>query len=63
MSEISISQHLEEIKETKRILRELERTVETNGCYCPFNKTYPWQAKVIHEVTEILRNKLVKDDP
>lgn len=58
MEKIPVSQHLEELRESRSILKKLEQTTETDGCFCPFNKTYPHQAEVVHEVREILRTKI-----
>lgn len=58
---IPIKQHYVEIKECREILRELKRTVDTDGCYCPYNKVYPHQAEVVHEIREILRQKIEKE--
>ena len=55
---IEISEHLEDIKEIRKIMRELKRTVDTNGTYCPYNKVYPWQAQVVRDIREILREKI-----
>lgn len=57
-TKISISEHLEEIREIQKIMRELKRTIETDGSYCPYNKVYPWQAEVVHEVRQILHDKI-----
>ena len=56
--EIGVSQHLRELKECQQILRNLTKTVDTDGCYCPYNKVYPHQAKVVHEIREILKEKI-----
>lgn len=58
LEKIQVHQYLTEIKEIKHILKELERTAETNGCYCPYNKVYPCQARVVHQIREILREKI-----
>lgn len=57
-TKIPISRHLEDIREIERIMRELKRTVETDGTYCSYNKVYPWQAEVVHEVRQILHDKI-----
>jgi len=44
------------IKESLKILRELKRTEETDGCYNPFNKTHPAIAEAVHKVYEILKS-------
>lgn len=58
-----VLEHLEEIKEIRKILLELRRTVDTDGCYCPYNKVYSRQAKVVHEIREKLREEIENDDP
>jgi len=33
-----IQQFYEDLKKCRKILRELQRTMDTDGCYNPFNK-------------------------
>jgi len=56
--EIEVPKHLQEIKEIQKILRELKRTTDTDGCYNPYNLVYPYIAKVVHEVRELLKVKI-----
>ena len=55
VGKISIEQHLEELKECKIIIRELQRMVDTDGCYSPYNNTFDAQAEIVHESLNILK--------
>jgi len=59
VGKISVEQHLEDLKECKIILRELQRTVDTDGCYSPYNNNFDAQAEIVHESLNIL-NRLTK---
>ena len=56
---LSVEQHLEDLKECKNIIRELQRTVDTNGCYSPYNNTFDAQAEIVHEALNVL-NRIIK---
>ena len=57
---ISPEIHVLEIDECLQILRELKRTIETDGRYCPYNWTFPYQAKVVHELLAFLTKKILR---
>ena len=57
-NKISVDVHLDDIKDIQTILRELKKTVETDGAYCPYNKTYPCQARVVHQIRRILHDEI-----
>lgn len=56
--EIDPRQHAEEIDECLKISKELKRTLETDGTYCPYNWAFPYQAKVVHELLDFLHKKV-----
>lgn len=60
MIKIGLEQHYKELEECKHILDEIKKTADTNGAYCPYNKTYPCQANVVHEIRKILSSKIEK---
>jgi len=55
---IAIDCHYDDLKESIQILRKLKKTVDSDGTYCPFNKTYPHQADVAHRIRQILREEI-----
>jgi hypothetical protein len=48
----------EDIKKIRKILKEVERIEETDGCYNSYNKTHPFICKVIHDVRYLLEDRL-----
>lgn len=57
-NKMAIKEHYKELKECQKILRELKRSADTNGTYNPYNIVYPYQAKIVHQIREILRQKI-----
>jgi len=64
--EIPIKQHLKELKECKRIFRELQPyTIDEqpsgdiiDGRYTPYTLSYEVIADVVHQIREILRERI-----
>ena len=45
----------QDLKEIRKILRELDRTEETHGEYNPYNLTHPYVQKIMHDTLEDLK--------
>lgn len=49
-----IIQYLKDLKACKQILREIDRAMDTDGCYNPYNKNAPFLSKIVHEARKKL---------
>jgi hypothetical protein len=45
----SFEQYTEDLKKCKKILREIQRTMDTDGCYNPYNKVAWFLGYIVHE--------------
>jgi len=43
-------QFVDDVKKIKQIIKEIKRTDETEGCYNPYNVTFPYLVKLTHEI-------------
>jgi spore coat protein CotF len=46
----------DDISKIKKIIKEIERTDKTDGCYNPYHTSFQYLVELVHEV----REKLVK---
>lgn len=64
MIKIPLEQHLNELKECRRIFREIQPHIDiikshpSNTRYTPYTLSYEEIANAVHEIREILRNKI-----
>ena len=48
----------DDLKAIRKILKEIERTDETGGCYNPYNKVADWLAQTVSDVRALLESKI-----
>lgn len=48
----------DDLKAIRKILKEIERTDETGGCYNPYNKVADWLAQTVSDVRALLENRI-----
>lgn len=47
----------DDLKAIRKILKEIERTEETGGCYNPYNKVADWLAQTVSDTRQLLESR------